>query len=199
MTWALIAANNHTTAASLLYPRGFNIPQFKTTPHDPDQSPLNYAVSNRNPEMVKILLEAGSLVDQCTPLACGMHNRTSSCHPPRTPLQLAAEEGYLDMIDIVLKARANVNAPVGEVEGATALQIAAIKGFIGIAKLLLDLGADPNAPRAHEFGRTALEGAAEYGRIDMIELLLRSGVEILSAGTGDSICARLSLLRDGGI
>lgn len=100
----------------------------------------------------------------------------------RTPLQCAVEVANLDVIDILLKAGADVNERPAPDSGATALQLAAIKGYMGIAKLLLGRGADVNAARASRRGRTALEGAAEHGRIDMIVLLLHHGAKTTDGG-----------------
>jgi ankyrin repeat protein len=73
----------------------------------------------------------------------------------RTPLQLAAERGQLDIV--------------------TALQACAIRGRLPIALLLLESGADVNAKSAVKDGRTAIEGAAEHGRLDMVQLLIDAG------------------------
>ncbi|EQB46323.1 hypothetical protein CGLO_14638 [Colletotrichum gloeosporioides Cg-14] len=101
----------------------------------------------------------------------------------RSPLQMAAEIGNLDLIHMLLDAGADVNSPAAQSYGATALQIAAIKGHLGVAKILVDLGANVNAPGATgEGGRTALEGAAEHGRIDTIQYLLSQGVETNAKG-----------------
>lgn len=103
-------------------------------------------------------------------------------------LQESVQGGSLAMMDLLLKAGAEVNAPAARCGGATALQLAAILGRIGIAKMLIDLGADIDAPRAANGGRTALEGAAERGRIDTIQLLLSEG-----AATGGK--GRLQYMR----
>ncbi|KAK3365827.1 ankyrin repeat-containing domain protein [Lasiosphaeria ovina] len=128
-----------------------------------DSCPLYTAVSNGDVEILRLLLTIGLNIDD-----------NGSRY---TAFQRAVECAKLDMMQILLEAGANINAPASGCFGATALQIAAIKGHLGIAKQLLDLGADPNARRAASNGRTALEGAAEHGRIDMIELLLQHGAK----------------------
>ncbi|KAK1672064.1 ankyrin repeat-containing domain protein [Colletotrichum godetiae] len=121
------------------------------------------AVHDRDLVRVKAFLDTGKDVNWSLymHIFCG-----------RSLLQQAVENGDLDMIDLLLKAGAEVNAPAASDCGATALQLAAIMGRVGIAKMLIEKGADVNAPRAERGGRTALEGAAEHGRIDMIQLLL---------------------------
>ena len=100
----------------------------------------------------------------------------------RTALQMAVESGNLEIIEILLKSGANVNAKPGRYGGATALQLAAIKGFIGITRMLLHRGADVNARRCESCGRTALEGASESGRLDIVQLLLNHGVRTEGKG-----------------
>lgn len=100
----------------------------------------------------------------------------------RSSLQQAVEDGSLEMLDLLLKAGADVNAPAARRRGATAIQLAAITGSLGIAETLIHLGAVVNVSRAEEDGRTALEGAAEHGRIDMVQYLLSEGAETRGRG-----------------
>ncbi|KAF6807104.1 hypothetical protein CSOJ01_08371, partial [Colletotrichum sojae] len=75
----------------------------------------------------------------------------------KTPLQVAARMGDMDLLDRLIRLGANVNAPPYFKSGATTLQAAAIQGYFGIVQKLLDLNADPNASGAEMNGRTALE------------------------------------------
>lgn len=97
----------------------------------------------------------------------------------RTPLQLAVENGNMEIFNILIDHGADVNAPAAFDGGATALQIAAMHGYIGIAQRLLDLGADVNQEPANLNGRTALMAAAEHGRIDMLHMLLTRGALVV--------------------
>ncbi|KAK1999201.1 ankyrin [Colletotrichum falcatum] len=120
-----------------------------------------------------------------------------------TPLQVAAEIGNLDTVRLLLKYRADVNAPPGDEFGRTALQAAVCGknpvaihamveyllsvgadvnappgkkgGITALAQILLDHGADVNAAPGAEEGRTAIEGAAEHGRLDMVRFLIGAG------------------------
>ncbi|KAK0636444.1 ankyrin repeat-containing domain protein, partial [Bombardia bombarda] len=96
----------------------------------------------------------------------------------RTPLQKAVETGNLELVNVLLNAGADVNAPAARARGGTALQLAAICGFLEIADILVEAGANINASPGEVDGRTALEGAAEHGRIDMLHFLLQKGAEI---------------------
>ncbi|KAF6828891.1 ankyrin repeat-containing domain protein [Colletotrichum musicola] len=75
----------------------------------------------------------------------------------KTPLQVAARMGDMDLLDRLIRLGASINAPPYFKSGATALQAAAIQGFFGIVQKLLNLDADPNASGAELNGRTALE------------------------------------------
>jgi ankyrin repeat protein len=94
----------------------------------------------------------------------------------RTALQAAAgaSRGDLEVVQMLLDAGANVNAPAAHRFGITALQGAASRGYIAIVFMLLKARADINAPGASYEGRTALEAAAEHGRLDVVQLLLNS-------------------------
>ncbi|KAK3360004.1 hypothetical protein B0T25DRAFT_564959 [Lasiosphaeria hispida] len=88
----------------------------------------------------------------------------------------STEHGNLKLIDILLAADANVNAPAAPHRGVH--RTTASKGFLSIAHKLLSLGANVDAERAYYSGRTALEGAAEHGRIEMLHLLLHNGARM---------------------
>jgi ankyrin repeat protein len=131
---------------------------------------LLVAVRTNDPEMLQMLIDAGAKVNLA---ARGIS---------RTPIQMAAELGKMEALQVLIKSGATINAKPADEAGGTALQLAAIGGFIGIAEELLKRGADVNAPPSKRQGRTALEGAVEHGRIDMVWFLLNAGAEIGSPG-----------------
>ncbi|KAM0817954.1 hypothetical protein AB5N19_03761 [Seiridium cardinale] len=102
-----------------------------------------------------------------------------SFYPEKTVLQAAVENlRFQDdqrVIQQLLEAGADPNAPAHFCRGYTALQIAAGQGIIALAQQLIDFGADVNAPRAISHGRTCLENAADQGRLDMVQYLLNAG------------------------
>lgn len=126
---------------------------------DPKHNALLAAIEMNNTPLVQLLLDAGAEADS------------------------AAIAGNMEIVQMLLRLDADVNAPPTDRYGATALQFAAIGGYIGIACLLLKEGAEVNAAPAKVGGRTALEGAAEHGRIDMLQLLLNAGAGIAGPGS----------------
>ena len=85
-----------------------------------------------------------------------------------TPLMLAAEKGYDNVVTLLLAHEANVNAQ--DNYNWTALMVAAAKGHDNVVKVLLERGADVHAK--NKSGKTALMVAAEDGKLDVVTLLL---------------------------
>jgi ankyrin repeat protein len=120
------------------------------------------AVSTHNIDLVRLLITFSAEV-----------NTQASRGLARTPLQLAAELGCLEISQLLIKEGAQVNALPAHRGGGTALQLAAISGNCNIAAELLSHGADPEAPPSKFHGRWPIEGAAEHDRLDMVEYLLK--------------------------
>ncbi|KAK4231340.1 ankyrin repeat-containing domain protein [Podospora fimiseda] len=102
-----------------------------------DHCPLTVAVIDNNPDMLRLLLRTDLNIDDTDGLNRGDTNRSA--------FQRAVENGNLELMEILLKAGADVNVPTAIDRGATALQLTAIKGHLGIAKALLDRGANLSA------------------------------------------------------
>jgi ankyrin repeat protein len=143
------------------------------------ESLLQYAVRVESVEFVRILVNHGANVHArpgkpIFEYECENEEERDN----RTALQRAFEKGNLAIVDILLRAGADVNEePANSIGGATSLQIVAANGFLGLARYLLERGADINAPPGPNFGGTALQAAAKTGRIDMIQYLLDHGAK----------------------
>ncbi|KAH7322552.1 ankyrin repeat-containing domain protein [Stachybotrys elegans] len=98
---------------------------------------------------------------------------------PMTPLQRAAERANLELVELLVSHRGDVNRPAGWKRGRTALQAAAShkKPQLKLVQYLLDLGAEVDAPPAADSGFTALQGASIQGHINIVLLLLERGAD----------------------
>ena len=92
---------------------------------------------------------------------------------------LAAMNGSAAMIETLLKAGADPNAPVLS-HGETALMMAARTGKLDAVQVLIERGAKVNATESLR-GTNALMWAAEQGHADVVKLLLDKGADINSA------------------
>ncbi|RDW66551.1 hypothetical protein BP6252_10186 [Coleophoma cylindrospora] len=103
----------------------------------------------------------------------------------RTALQTAAFRDNIELVQLLLAAGADVNAPAAQEEGRTALQAAAEGGYfelvqllLAAVQLLLAAGADVNAPAAQGEGRTALQAAAKGGHFEVVQILLATSADV---------------------
>lgn len=78
-----------------------------------------------------------------------------------TPLGLAARHGNLDIVKLLIKAGANLDFQMEELDRDTALMIAAANGNFEIVKTLVEAGADVNLK--NYYGEQALSMAAHIG------------------------------------
>jgi ankyrin repeat protein len=89
---------------------------------------------------------------------------------PSWPINLAAEGGYPKVIQLLLAAGANVDAP--EDEGQTALMLAADRGHMEVVQLLLRSGADKSYRAGPgEFAGTAEDVAYRAGHKEIAEFI----------------------------
>ena len=98
---------------------------------------LTAAVRSRQRNLVKLLLAAGANVNATS--AVGLSRKI------RTPLMLAAESGWTEIVPILLEAGADVNIPV---EGRTALDLALENGHTDVVDLLRAAGASASSPES---------------------------------------------------
>jgi len=109
---------------------------------DPDNygaTPLAAAALQGHTDIVQLLLSKGALVE--------------GKDPNTTPLIMASRNGFKEVVEELIKFKANVNA-LG-FEGNTALHEAAHRNHLGLVKLLLQHGGDPNLKNAN--GKTPFD------------------------------------------
>ena len=118
------------------------------------------AVQDNDLPTVSDLILAGADVNRRGPL-------------PQTPLQIAAGRGYVQMVDKLLAAGADVHA-LDSSMGASALHFAAQSGVTDVAQLLLEAGAFINLQSA-TVGLTPLINAIWSKQVGMVRFLLARG------------------------
>ncbi|VAW58181.1 hypothetical protein MNBD_GAMMA11-1036 [hydrothermal vent metagenome] len=100
-----------------------------------------------------------------------------------TPLLMAAQEGYTQIVTVLLKANADVNA-AEKTNGATPLHMAAENGHTQIVAILLKANADVNV--AGIDGGTPIYIAAQNGHTQIVATLLKANADVNVAGKDGS-------------
>ncbi|HEY3823437.1 MAG TPA: ankyrin repeat domain-containing protein [Bryobacteraceae bacterium] len=134
-----------------------NAPQIDGT------SALDWAVQANDLELADLLLRGGAKVSAA--------NQAGA-----TPLLLATQNGNAAMIERLLTAGANPNAPLTKTSD-TALMMAARTGKAEAVKVLLDHGAQVNAKETWG-GTTALMWAVSERHPDVAKLLIEHGADV---------------------
>jgi ankyrin repeat protein len=89
-----------------------------------------------------------------------------------TPLHHAAEWGHVELVRLLVDARADIEYKRSTAE--TPLHLAAQEGQLDVVRLLVDLGANLEET-TNECGSTALHLAAEEGHLDVARFLVEVG------------------------
>jgi ankyrin repeat protein len=92
-----------------------------------------------------------------------------------TPLIIASRSGHLDIVKLLLRHQARVNAE--NRDGETALMLASREGYSKIVRRLLKKNAAVNARNKYD-GGTALMEAAIRGSIHALEYLIAKGANL---------------------
>lgn len=95
----------------------------------------------------------------------------------KTPLQLAAEQGRMEIVRYLVQQGAIVDATTEPGTGeVTPLRFAIANGDIEMVLFLIEHGADVN--KANEQGWTPLMTATRHGHGDIIDVLLEAGADL---------------------
>ncbi|MGA1197817.1 MAG: ankyrin repeat domain-containing protein [Candidatus Latescibacterota bacterium] len=156
------AATGNIEIAQVALKSGANV---NTTIHQ--GTALWWAVEKNHPAIVRLLLDAQPDIEK---------DRYDV-----TPLLEAVRLGHQDILDMLLKAKANPNAQ--DTFDKTPLMYAADKGDTSIVKTLLDAGAEVNAVGTK--GWHALMHAAYGGHTDVVMTLLQKKAKLEQADVQD--------------
>lgn len=118
-------------------------------------------------ELVKHLLAAG--------IGLNFHQWGNSGGP--TPLIIAAKQGNLELVDLLVQHDARVNQ-IDWVGHATALVAAIASGNIDLVRFLIKQGADVDANADTDMSMTPLMKACDGGRVEAAKLLIAAGATI---------------------
>ena len=124
---------------------------------------LHWAAERDDLELADLLIRAGARV-------------VARTREGVTPLQLAATNGSAAMIDRLLKAGADPNAPLTPA-GDTALMMAARIGKTDAIRVLLEANASVNAKESWG-GTTPLMWAVSEGHLDAVRRLIDAGADV---------------------
>ncbi|KAI5843803.1 hypothetical protein DFP73DRAFT_513616, partial [Morchella snyderi] len=106
----------------------------------------------------------------------------------RSPVQMAAEVGNLQILRALLEAGADIiNEKPAPHYGKTTLQAAAGAGHLDIVSLLIDRGAKKDEEPAPYYGRRALQAAAGAGHLNVVKFLCNDLKVIKPQGAGGTI------------
>lgn len=128
------------------------------------QTPLFIAVDLGHKEILKLLLANNADVNKTLQL------NKKTCHV----LHVAVAKSSLDIVKLLIKAKANINA--ADQEGHTSLYIAVDSGYKEKLELLLANGADVNKPNVN--GITPLARAATKGNAKFVEVLIAHNADV---------------------
>ena len=150
-------------------------------------SALLTAVYHRHPEIARIFVEHGAMLDVFEASALGDverlrellaedSSRANAFAPDGfTPLGLAAFFGHSEAVRLLLENGADPNLASANAQRVAPLHSAVAGGKVEIVRMLLARGADVHARQ--DLGFTALHGAAVGGGEEMIRLLLDQGAD----------------------
>jgi ankyrin repeat protein len=109
----------------------------------------------------------------------------------KTPLQLAAEQGRMEIVEYLVEAGADVNAATDPASGeVTPLRAAIDNQDYLMARYLIEHGADVN--HANEQGWRPIMTAARVGNREIIQLLLDNGATLDVRTTDGSTPIRIA-------
>jgi ankyrin repeat protein len=137
--------------------------------NDRGRSVLHIAASSGNAVAVELIIERLKQLAAGSNLTDSLNTKTR--FSGSTPLLLAAQNGFDTVVDLLIRAGANVDQPVRD--HATPLYMAAQNNHVKVTELLVKAGANISATR--DDGATPLFTASYNGHLDIVHLLVANG------------------------
>jgi len=173
-------------------------------------TPLSIAAQEGYLEVVKLLLEKGAAIEAKTNYRGAPVSTAAFYSNPAivkvlavkgtveaigaTPLYIAAKEGHLAVVKLLLEKGAAIEAKAED--GCTPISTAAFNGHADVVKLLLERGAAVEGK--HKDRVTPLAMAAQQGHLEVVRLLLDKGAVVdAKDNNGFTPLARAAQIRDG--
>ena len=184
----LMAAANkgHTELVKVLLTHGANV---NAKQKHYNNTALSEALKNRHREITKILLEHGATFNDSALLLVTYNNwpeivrllledgadaNIIQKYTNMTPLIESSSRGYFEIVEMLLKYGASIDAQNSR--KLTALMMATKAGYAEITRLLLERKANPNFQDQN--GLTALMLASQKGHLEIVQALLKNGADI---------------------
>ena len=140
----------------------------------PGATALIAACESGHVDVVRILLRAGA-----------DPNQALTNEGARSPLIQASIHGFVQIVDELISAGANVNyaTPTGNIEkgfipGTTALLVACVQGHVAVVRILLRAGADPNQVLTDERAHSPLIQASIRGFVQIVDEVISAGANV---------------------
>ena len=143
-----------------------------------ERNVLLAAILKKDLQLAKLLLEFGAPVN----------------HGYYSILPAAVDLGYHPLIQDIVKAGAEIDAPLLDIHGETALFIAVRKRDTNAMNILLAAGADVNTPAA-VVGQTALNAACHNNNLKIVQYLLELGADSDEWSLVEAISGSLELVQ----
>ncbi len=134
--------------------------------------------NRRGNNLLNLAVLSGSLRITRRLLRLGMDVNSPGSSSNGFPLTVAAAQGNMPILQLLLNASSNVNLPGGCSDSP--LGAAAREGHVEAVQLLLEAGADINMP-GEKYG-SPLGAAASSGQNEIVKLLLEAGADINAQG-----------------
>ena len=141
-------------------------PQLASERDGDGDTPLHYAASLGNADLVSFLIDKGAKLDL-------------QDADRKTPLHLASMNDRRDAVAALLKRGAAIEAR-DDYRRTALILCARERGRAATGRVLIEAGADVNAE--DKFGSTALELATWRGKADFVDLLLEKGARVPASG-----------------